>query len=209
MSESNDCDLLAGDYNGRLLSQTMLEDGVIHPSDVEKAIAFRELVIQKKAREMVLRLKTPEGEYRWFRMVMTCQSIRDQKPQCVGLLLDVDERMQYQEELHRQAEYDPVSGVYHRANFLKRVQTFLDKERDSACFLFQFDIDRFKLVNKLYGMEEGDKVLRYIGSVMKKLARPGETNSLWDQRVSPCFSILSSHWYCGDRTGVHRFTQWI
>lgn len=167
-------ELLAGNYNGRLLSQTMLEDGVIHPSDVEKAIAFRELVLQKKAREMVLRLKTPEGEFRWFRMVMTCQTKTVEKLLCVGLLLDVDERMQYQEELRRQAEYDPVSGVYHRMNFLSRVQAFLEKTRNDSCFLLQFDIDRFKMVNELYGMEEGDKVLRYIGELLKKLARSGE-----------------------------------
>lgn len=166
--------LLAGNYDGRFLSQTMLEDGVIHPDDVEKSIAFRELVYQKKAREMVLRLKTVEGEYRWFRMVMTCQVKPDHRQLCVGLLSDVDERMQYQEELRRQAEFDPVSGVYHRTTFLQRAKEFIERPRAGPCFLFQFDIDRFKLVNELYGMEEGDKVLHYIGGVLKKLARPGE-----------------------------------
>lgn len=45
-------ELLAGNYDGRFLSQTMLEDGIIHPDDVEKSKAFRELVMQKKAREI-------------------------------------------------------------------------------------------------------------------------------------------------------------
>lgn len=167
-------ELLAGKYDGRLLSQTMLEDGVIYPADVEKSLAFRELVLQKRAREMVLRLKTPEGEYRWFRMVMTCQTKTDGTPLCVGMLFDVDERMQYQEELRHQAEFDMVSGVYHRVNFLRRVQALLEEKRDKPCFLFQFDIDRFKLINELYGVEEGDKVLHYIGDVLKKLTHPRE-----------------------------------
>lgn len=166
--------LLAGNYDGRFLSQTMLEDGVIHPADVEKSIAFRALVFQGKAREMVLRLKAPEGEYRWFRMVMSYQDRPDGQKQCVGMLFDVDERMQYQEALRRRAEYDSVSGIYHRKTFLTRVDAYLEQPRAQSCFLLQFDIDRFKLVNELFGAETGDKVLRHIGEALRNLARPGE-----------------------------------
>lgn len=167
-------ELLAGRYDGRLLSQTMLEDSVIHPADVEKAKRFREEAMQKEGHEMVLRLKTPEGEYRWFRMVMAHQIKPDGRLLNIGMLADIDERMTYQEELRRQAEYDPVSGIYHRMAFLNRAKELIERTQDGSRFLFQFDIERFKLVNELYGMEEGDNVLRYIGSVLKKLARPGE-----------------------------------
>lgn len=155
-------DLLAGNYGDRLLSQTMLEDGIIHPEDVEKSVEFQALVWQKKADETVLRLKTPEGEYRWFRMVMSYQERPDKKPLCIGLIIDVDERMQYQEELRHQAQYDSVSGVYSRRTFLNRLQAVLDKPRKTSQFLFQFDIDRFKLINELYGTATGDSVLQHI-----------------------------------------------
>lgn len=167
-------ELIDGNYNGRFLSQVMLEDGVIHPSDIEKSLKFRDLVMQKKAHEMVLRLKTPEGEYRWFRMVMSCHTNLDNNQLCVGMLFDIDDRMLYQEDLRRQAEFDPVTGIYHRLAFLQHFQELLGRPRTGAYFLLQFDIDRFKIVNELYGTDGGDNVLRYIGTVLKRLLRFGE-----------------------------------
>lgn len=168
-------EFIAGNYDGRLLSDVMLEDGIIYPDDIGKSLVFREQVTAGHFGEMTLRLRTPRGDYRWFRMVMTNKKYGENSNVYVGVLADVDVHMQYQEILRHRAEIDTVSGLYNRETFLEQTEKLLEKELDKEHFLISFDIDRFKLINKLFGNAEGDKVLRYIGNVLKELSRPGET----------------------------------
>lgn len=158
---------LAGNYDGRLLSQVMLQDEVIYPDDLEKALEFREQVFAKEVAELTLRLLTPQGDYRWFRMVTKSGG----RQNCVGILLDVDGQTRNQEFLRHQAKIDPISGIYHRNAFLNKVQVLLEKERDRDYYLFIFDIDRFKLVNELFGTDEGNRVLEYIGNILRNSAK--------------------------------------
>lgn len=166
---------ISGNYDGRLLSDVMLEDNVIHPDDIVKSLAFREQVAAGQLGEMVIRLMTPDGEYRWFRMIMTFPKFGRKAQTLVGVLEDVNPQMQYQELLRRRAEIDPISGLWNRETFFERTQKLLEAESGTAHFLLCFDIDRFKLINKLFGNAEGDKVLRYVGDILRELALSGET----------------------------------
>lgn len=166
---------IAGNYDGRLLSDVMLEDHVIHPDDIAKSLAFREQVVAGKIGEMVIRLLTPAGEYRWFRMVMTRQEPSSKSHLLVGVLSDIDIQMKYQELLRHRAEINPVCGIPNRETFLEMTQQLLGQEKDSSHFLLCFDIERFKLINESFGYEAGDKLLRYVGNVLKDLALPSET----------------------------------
>ena len=64
-------ELIAGDYNGRMLSAVMIEDGVIHPDDVSVSIEFRKKAKSGGSGEINLRLLTPNNEYHWFRMMLS------------------------------------------------------------------------------------------------------------------------------------------
>lgn len=166
---------IAGNYDGRLLSDVMIEDGVIHPDDLYKSIVFRQKITSGQLGEMVLRLLTPEGKYKWFRMVMTIHSSEGSNRLLVGILEDVDIQMQYQELLRHRAEIDPVSQIYNRETFFVQTERMLKLERSVPHFLLCFDVDRFKLINEMYGTQEGNNVLKYIGSVLKEHALNGET----------------------------------
>lgn len=168
-------EFIAGNYDGRLLSDVMLEDGVIHPDDVSKSLSFREQVMKGQMGEMILRLKTPCGDYRWFRMVMTRQKQGESLHTYMGVLGDVDIHMQYQELLRRRAEIDPISGIFNRETFFEQTQRLLEREKDRTHYLLCFDIDRFKLINRLFNNREGDKVLRYVGDMLRELTFQGES----------------------------------
>lgn len=166
---------ISGNYDGRQIFDVMLEDNVIHPKDMEKTLHFRERVIGGQSGEIVLRLMTPGGKYRWFRMVVTCQKSGQNFTEYVGVLEDAEVLMQYQEQLRYRAEIDPVSGIYNRETFFECTKKLLEEEDVREHFMICFDIDRFKLINKLFGNAEGDKVLHYLGGLLRDLVLPGET----------------------------------
>lgn len=171
-------EFIAGNYDGRYLSDVMLEDNVIHPKDLQKAFDLRHNVKAGILDDVTLRLKTPGNEYRWFRMSMTLF-----ESHYIGIFMDVDEAVRQEKALRYRAEVDSISGIYNRVTFLEQTKVLLSSDPDTLHFLIRFDIDRFKLVNELYSMAEGDKVLHYIGSLLHTLARPDETYGRLDNDI--------------------------
>lgn len=165
---------LAGNYDGRMLSDVMLEDGIIYPDDLKASLQFKEFVIGGQSGELNLRLLTPTGQYRWFRLLLTsCFEIEDGN--FIGLLTDIDAETRQRELLRYRAEYDPVSGIFNKTTFFETTAYMLRSSPGQDHFLIRFDVDRFKIINELYSVSEGDRILCYIGQCLQKLARPGDT----------------------------------
>lgn len=68
------------------------------------------------------------------------------------------------EMLSRWAQTDPVTGLYNRAYWLQH-QPLWDKQNG---FVVMFDVDELKTVNDLYGHDDGDRMLAFIGRVLSE-----------------------------------------
>lgn len=167
-------EFIAGNYDGRLLSHVMLEDNVIHPGDIPLSLDFRDRLADGASHEMTLRLLTPGHAYRWFTMCL-CPFMEEDTLCYVGTFTDVDEEIRQKEALRYQAEYDPTTGIYNRHTFETRTEEWFKREPDVARCLIRFDIDHFKLINDLYSVSMGDKVLSHIGELLQELIAPPET----------------------------------
>jgi|GEM_PF-5487686 len=66
----------------------------------------------------------------------------------------------------REDEIDPLTGLYHRHAFYRRVRQLLDAHPDRAYLLLRFDIDRFKAFNDMLGTKAGDQLLSAIGKTV-------------------------------------------
>ena len=57
-------------------------------------------------------------------------------------------------------EYDALTGIYSQQRFFQITREMLDtaKEEDKLAFI-HFDIERFKMINTLYGANEGDQLI--------------------------------------------------
>ena len=65
--------------------------------------------------------------------------------------------------LIERSEKDLLTGLYNRQTFYQKVhETILAAERNTYV-ICTFDIDKFKIINDLFGARRGDKVLRHIG----------------------------------------------
>lgn len=61
---------------------------------------------------------------------------------------------------------DPITRIYNCSRFYADVQHEIMSHEDRDYAIVIFDIDRFKSINDIYGMLEGDEVLKQIGSVL-------------------------------------------
>ncbi|MEG1633406.1 MAG: EAL domain-containing protein [Oscillospiraceae bacterium] len=90
------------------------------------------------------------------------------------LLLQREEELRHQKELRRLAERDSLTGLYNKNAFFRQVQQLLAENPDNEYVLIAFDVERFKLINELFGFHEGDRLLCYIADRMKANALPSE-----------------------------------
>lgn len=65
-------------------------------------------------------------------------------------------------ELKFRAERDMLTGIYNRETFCRKTLEMLQGNRDKTYVLLQWDIQRFKVINDLFGVKTGDKILRII-----------------------------------------------
>ena len=80
----------------------------------------------------------------------------------------------YQERLRRLSERDGLTGLFNRRTFFERLEEALGRPDTGASALLYVDLDNFKAVNDLHGHQQGDAVLRAIGTLLTAGVRPGD-----------------------------------
>ena len=77
------------------------------------------------------------------------------------------------EELERSALEDSLTNVANRRAFDQVFGDFLSKSQEESlsCCLLLIDIDHFKSFNDKYGHQAGDKVLRFVAMMLRKLVK--------------------------------------
>lgn len=91
--------------------------------------------------------------------------------------VDISERKKAQEELVRQANIDPLTGLPNRNLALDRLElaiTRAHREQHLVCVMF-IDLDRFKTVNDSFGHSIGDKLLMEVAKQILRCVREGDT----------------------------------
>lgn len=64
-------------------------------------------------------------------------------------------------------ERDPLTGIYNKNEFYRRAEQMLTREPQRNFYILSADVERFKLVNDLFGTDEGDKLLKYIAKLLQ------------------------------------------
>jgi diguanylate cyclase (GGDEF)-like protein len=67
----------------------------------------------------------------------------------------------------RELEYDAMTGLYTKQKFFQATRELLDRRKESTFAFIHFDIDRFKMVNSLYGTAEGDRLLNIMANAIE------------------------------------------
>lgn len=82
----------------------------------------------------------------------------------------------YQRQLYESSTRDPLTGIYNRRYFSKKIRTDLSFARRYGLplTLFMLDMDHFKKVNDTYGHSVGDLVLVHVGRSISNMIREND-----------------------------------
>ncbi len=88
---------------------------------------------------------------------------------------DVSERIRQEEQLHRLAYFDPLTGLANRTCFEQTLEKALARaHRHEAVAVLFLDLHRFKWINDTQGHLAGDQVLYQVGQRLAEQLRPGD-----------------------------------
>lgn len=77
---------------------------------------------------------------------------------------------QLREELQQWKGYDYLTGLYNKDTFYEKARARILENSQRKQGIICLNIERFKVINDLYGTQEGDKLLRYLGGHLKKVS---------------------------------------
>jgi diguanylate cyclase (GGDEF)-like protein len=136
---------------------------------------------EKQGGDLVLdfRLRRHDGTYLWYDLRAHADlSENTRLLRCVGLMRDVTSLKRSHERLMHDAVHDSLTGLPNRELFMDRVSGAITRAREGQgnrpTVLF-IDIDRFKNVNKSFGLVIGDSMLLTLGRRLSRHLNPQDT----------------------------------
>lgn len=83
----------------------------------------------------------------------------------------IREQKRENEALQERIQRDELTGVYNRTGFFRRAREMIDGAgEDAELYMVRLNVCRFKLVNELYGTENGDALLCEMGRDLNKMS---------------------------------------
>lgn len=156
--------------------------GRIHPDDLSRVESGIEAHLAGRTEhfESEHRMICRDGGYRWvLSRGIAVKDAQGQPCRMAGSQSDITERKQAEEQLLRDAFYDPLTGLPNRALFMDRLRNALRRRTgrpgDAQLAVVFVDVDRFKLVNDSLGHAVGDELLRSLAQRLQSCLRPGDT----------------------------------
>lgn len=67
-------------------------------------------------------------------------------------------------KLKKREKFDQLTGIYNKRTFFEKTREMMDAHPDVRYEIVRLDVERFKVINELFGREEGNSVLRFIAA---------------------------------------------
>jgi diguanylate cyclase (GGDEF)-like protein len=125
------------------------------------------------------RLRRHDGTYVWYDLCAHAAPNENVRLlRCVGLMRDVTSLKRSHERLIHDAVHDSLTGLPNRELFMDRLQGAITRAAEGQSHrptIIFIDIDRFKNVNKSFGLIIGDSMLLTLGRRLGRHLNPQDT----------------------------------
>ncbi|RZI43349.1 bifunctional diguanylate cyclase/phosphodiesterase [Herbaspirillum sp. HC18] len=149
----------------------------VHPEDRTRVRAgFEEAVGGSKDWHVECRVIWPDGTLHWIAIHGSIYSAGGKVPRMLGIVGDITERKQTEEEVRHASLHDPLTRLPNRAmlfEYAGHLLPYNKRTSQHAAVLF-LDLDRFKPINDTHGHEVGDFVLKEVASRLSRSLRAAD-----------------------------------
>lgn len=99
----------------------------------------------------------------------------------LGVTRDISDAKRYEQELHRLAVTDPLTGLLNRRHAQRLLHDHVAEvqSRDGALSVLMIDVDHFKKINDTAGHDAGDRALIALCDLFKAQCRPDDVLARW------------------------------
>jgi diguanylate cyclase (GGDEF)-like protein/PAS domain S-box-containing protein len=147
----------------------------VHPDDLPlHRQKWLDAVRTRQPLDAESRGRLADGSYRWFRSRAIPHLAKDGTViRWYGTVEDIHDRKIAEEQLHRAAYHDDLTGLSNRRFFRERLKHLLDGASDEtrAVGLLVMDIDHLKQVNDRFGHDAGDDLLKEFARRLRQVVK--------------------------------------
>ncbi len=133
---------------------------------------------EKERYQADVKLLTPQGKEQWLHdcSIPLCDEKTGEVYGSLGVLFDINERKQLEEELRNLTLEDELTGLYNRRGLMtlfEREIKVADRRQESIITFF-IDLDDMKWINDKFGHQTGDRALTDFASILKESFRESD-----------------------------------
>lgn len=140
---------------------------IVYKEDVE---LYRTLfTIRQGERTVTCRFITKAGVISWYKVTLQYDVDESGKLQrVIGTMKDVSDEIRSSAALRYQRDFDSLTGAPNFERFNEEVSRLLVWDNGHRHAMIVFDIEKFKVINDLYGMRMGDLVLIRLADALRE-----------------------------------------
>jgi diguanylate cyclase (GGDEF)-like protein/PAS domain S-box-containing protein len=168
-----------GANSAQLVDQCLL--GALGPAqsgvDLISFSSIKRTLRERSSTRLEIALRHRSGKIIWGDVLVARTLGQDQAISgYVMFIRDASIQHAAQQALVKDAQTDPLTGLFNRRGLESNMHGQPDRPKGSACVAswIMMDIDHFKDINDSHGHAAGDDVLRQVASVLKNSAREGD-----------------------------------
>lgn len=109
-------------------------------------------------------------EIRWINMKLSKIVYADNNTVLLTVTNDVTSSKSIEAELRNRAEYDKLTGIFNQETFYSKTSNMIRSNPTTQFVIIYWNIERFKVINDLFGTLIGNKMLCEMAKQLKKIA---------------------------------------
>ncbi|MCL2026393.1 MAG: response regulator, partial [Leptospirales bacterium] len=163
---------------------------LILPEDRIKLSHFDRSMENMQPFSINVRICKSDGIWLWTMITAKPEFSSQGVMQFYTVLVDISIEQEIKAELSYRAEYDQLTGIYNKDAFYRLTKEMLEDNPDVRYVLLRWNVERFKLINDLFGKDAGDAILKIIaGSIQNDVANLGTYGRLEGDHFVTCIPL--------------------